>query len=120
VAIHASARLTDSSGAKRLLPGTEITDISETGMHIKTADSLPVQAAISIDFKLPETRSQLHTSCIVTRSDADGHAGVRFQYIPPLEQRDLQRWMDARCPWDVELLPQHLQSRPSESVAASQ
>jgi hypothetical protein len=120
VAIYASANLTDNSGAKRMLPGTLITDISETGMRIKTAEALPLQTAISLDFKLPETRSQLHTSCIVTRSDADGYAGVRFQFIPLLEQRELQRWMDSRCPWDAELSPQHLQSRPSEPVAVWQ
>jgi hypothetical protein len=119
VVIHASASLTDNRGEKRILPGTVITDISESGMRIKTTDSLPLGATISLSFKLPETQSRMHTTCNVVWSDAVGQGGVRFQFIPPLEQRDLQRWMDARCPWDVELLPKHLQSRPSEPVAIS-
>ncbi|HJX84234.1 MAG TPA: PilZ domain-containing protein [Candidatus Angelobacter sp.] len=119
VVIQASTSFADNSGAKRLLPGTVITDISETGMRIKTTNSLPVGTTISVAFKLPETNTTLHTTCSVIWSDAEGQGGVRFQFIPPLEQRDLQRWMDARCPWDAELLPQHLQSRPSEPVAGS-
>src|SRR5258708_6034377 len=100
VDIRASASFTDGGGEKRLLSGTVISDISETGMRIKTSEVLPLQAAISLDFKLPETSNQLHTICNIVWSDPEGHLGVRFQFIPPLEQRDLQRWMDARCPWD--------------------
>ena len=119
VAIPASASVTDNSSGKRLLHGTQITDISETGMRIKTSEPLPIQATISLDFKLPETNYRLHTMCNVVWGDGEGYLGLRFQFIPPLEQRDLQRWIDARCPWDAELLPQHLQARPSEPAAAS-
>lgn len=119
VNILSSASFTNNAGEKRLLHGTLITDISETGMRIKTAETLPLQAAISIDFKLPETHSRVHAGCIVTWSEADGRTGVRFQYVPPPEQRDVQRWLDDRCPWGAELLPKHLQSRPTEVVAVS-
>jgi hypothetical protein len=117
VTVVASASFIDN-GVKRLLPGSLLTDISETGMCIKVASALPVQATVFVDFKLPETNNQVHATCNVTWSDADGHTGVRYQFVPPLEQRDLQRWLDARCPWDAELVPRALQSRSNEPAAA--
>jgi hypothetical protein len=115
VAVEASAKFTDK-GERRVLSGV-ITDISETGMCIKTADPLPVQTTVRIAFKLPETRNRVHPTCNVTWSDAEGNASICFQSIPALEQRDLQRWLDARCPWDPELIPRAAQSRHHERAA---
>jgi hypothetical protein len=114
----ASASFKDN-GEKRVLSDILITDISETGMIIKTAGPLPLQTTILVGFKLPETRNQVHATCSVTWSNADGNAGIRFLSVPPLEQRDLQRWLDARCPWDAELMPKAIQSRHHEPAALS-
>ena len=102
--IKAEASLLDESTRRPLGP-TFIRDVSHTGLGLQTAGVASRDSTIFVDFELPEEGEQIHTIGKVIWVDAQGHLGVQFRFIAPLELRSLHAWLGARCPWDIELEP---------------
>ena len=85
--------------------GAMILDISYSGLCMQMKEAVRVDAVITLDFRLPGSDIRMHLAGQIRWSDAFGKAGVEFLSAPPLEQEALHRWLDARCPWDVEIPP---------------
>ena len=102
VRIIADACIVDGE-SKIILPDATIQDVSQTGLCLQAATTIPRDATIFVDFELPDERGEVHAIGRVMWSDARGHAGVQFRFIAPLEMKNLRNWLIARCPWDVEL-----------------
>jgi len=97
-----------SKGARRSLGSTIIRDVSHTGLRLQTQSIVPRDFTIFVDFELPDESEHVHAIGKVIWSDAQGHLGVQFRFIAPLELRSLGSWLGARCPWDMELEPRLL------------
>jgi CheY-like chemotaxis protein len=102
--IKADASVLDENTRRPLGP-TLIHDVSHTGLGLQTESTIPRDSTIFVDFELPEEGEQIHTIGKVIWADAQGHLGVQFRFIAPLELRSLQAWLGAHYPWDVELEP---------------
>jgi len=118
VSIRAKASL-DVNGQQRPLEGATVQDLSETGLLVKINTFVSKDAIIHVDFELPETTTQVHTTGKVVWSDTgtSGQVGVQFQFVPPQESKSLQQWLRVRCPWDVALEPKMVSVRQAQAVA---
>jgi CheY-like chemotaxis protein len=105
--IKAEASLLDENTRLPLGPAV-IRNLSHTGLGLETQTTVPRDSTIFVDFELPEEGEQIHTIGKVIWVDAQGHLGVQFRFIAPLELRSLHAWLGARCPWDIELEPRLL------------
>lgn len=104
VRIKAEASVLERNQRRSLGP-TTVCDVSHTGLRLLTASLVPRDATIFVDFELPEDREPIHTIGKVIWSNGQGHLGVQFRFIAPLEMKSLRSWLGAHCPWDVELEP---------------
>jgi CheY-like chemotaxis protein len=104
VRIIADASILDGD-TKIILPDATIQDISQTGLCLQVATSVPHDANIFVDFELPDGQGEVHAIGKVMWCDGRGHAGIQFRFIAPLEMKALRTWLISRCPWDVELSP---------------
>jgi len=59
---------------------------------------------ISVNFPLPETNENVHVLGTVVWSSPTGKTGIKFNHIPPQQQRLLQDRLRARLPWNTDLL----------------
>jgi len=107
VRIKADASILGRSARQTLGP-TIIRDVSHTGLRLQTETIVPRDATIFVDFELPDEGEQIHTIGKAIWSTAQGHVGVQFRFVAPLELRSLRSWLGARCPWDIELEPRLL------------
>lgn len=104
VRIKAEVSILDKN-SRRPLGATIIRDVSHTGLGLQTESIVPRDSTIFVDFELPEEEEQIHAIGKVIWGDAQGHVGVQFRFIAPMELRSLRSWLGAHCPWDVELEP---------------
>jgi len=108
VRIKAEASILERSQRRSLGPAT-VLDVSHTGLGLQTASLVPRDATIFVDFELPQDREPIHTIGKVIWSDGQGHLGVQFRFIAPLEMKNLHLWLSTHCPWDVELEPRSIE-----------
>lgn len=107
VRIKADASIFDKN-TRRPIGATMIRDLSHTGLCLQTESIVPRDSTIFVDFELPEEGEQIHTIGKAIWGNAQGHVGVQFRFVAPLELRSLRSWLGARCPWDIELEPRLL------------
>jgi hypothetical protein len=104
VRIKAEASVLERS-QRRSLGSATVLDVSHTGLGLQTGSLVPRDATVFVDFELPEDREPIHTIGKVIWSDGQGHLGIQFRFIAPLEMKNLRSWLSTHCPWDVELEP---------------
>jgi hypothetical protein len=108
VRIKAEASVLERNQRRSLGPAA-VLDVSHTGLGLQTGSLVPRDATIFVDFELPEDREPIHTIGKVIWSDGQGHLGIQFRFIAPLEMKNLRSWLGAHCPWDVELEPRSIE-----------
>jgi DNA-binding response OmpR family regulator len=84
--IPASLRI----GQRTLL--VEVCDISQHGALIHAGTPLKKEQPVQLTFTLPETSFELEVGARVTRSDAHGKTGVRFESVGEASQTRLLQW----------------------------
>lgn len=86
------------------LKNAVLTDISQTGLCLKTGILIPKDSTVFIDFQIPGIPTVIHATGTVIWHDAFGQAGIQFRFIPPQEFKCLRDWLNAKCPWNSELV----------------
>ncbi|HLY98975.1 MAG TPA: PilZ domain-containing protein [Candidatus Angelobacter sp.] len=81
------------NGKERNLRGATIINISYTGLCLFCEQSLPIGETIAVHFYLPSTGKAVRLSGRVIWCDSNGHAGLEFQEIAPLDFRRLRDWL---------------------------
>ena len=73
-----------------------ITDISESGCRISTAQLLASDSEVSLRFQIGDTDLHLDASAKVVWTDSVGQAGLVFSYIYPAQFLRLRAWLSRR------------------------
>jgi CheY-like chemotaxis protein len=102
VAVHAPASIA--------YPGKEdasatVLELSESGLGIRTAHTLPPSGKVYFQFALPGQASAIRLSGEVMWRDAGGRVGIRFVNLPQSSKRLLQRWLEEQSAWTLEKRP---------------
>ena len=117
VEIEASSATLVFAGGVRRLENIKVVNLSQSGLRIQGAESLPKGALLAIDFLLPETKKLVRTKGAIVWSDESGTAGIKFAEIPALDRQNLCDWLSARIPTDSELAPKPEARRPIDSLS---
>ncbi len=72
------------------------TNISEGGISLNAHQVLPKSGKLRLQFTLPETHTSFDVETEVAWVDPGGHAGLRFQNVPPKSQEQLDKWLSER------------------------
>jgi putative methionine-R-sulfoxide reductase with GAF domain len=83
----------DSSDTGMILDLSEILDISEDGMSIRTSSPLEVDSNLNLCLDLSETKAYIQTSGRVVWTDPSGRVGIRFPAMPEASLQKLKRWL---------------------------
>lgn len=81
------------NGSERHLRGAKITNISYTGLCLFCEQSLPMGEIVTVHFYLPSTGKPVRLAGKIIWCDSNGHAGLQFQEIAPLDFRRLRDWL---------------------------
>lgn len=73
-----------------------LTNLSQGGIGIQTADILEATGPIRMVFELPGTERSLEAKGEVAWSDSQGYAGIRFLDVNETLERDLEQWLAER------------------------
>lgn len=93
-------------------------DLTDEGMGVQAMRGVEPDTEVQISFTLPELRTHIEGTGVVTWSDAEGRAGVRFKELTSGCSEDLKRWVDESL-GNVPLEPQLTETpAPVESVDA--
>jgi hypothetical protein len=76
---------------------SEIVDISEQGVCIRTATPLARSLSLPVVLDLAETNAYLMTMGTVVWSDAVGRAGISFSNLPEDSRQQLKEWLFANA-----------------------
>jgi CheY-like chemotaxis protein len=87
-----------SSTANVACPGTPdlnavLTDLSDGGTLIQTANRLPPACKVYFEFALPGQQQLVRLSGEVAWQDASGRTGIRFLDVPQSSRRLMQTWL---------------------------
>jgi len=93
----------------------ELVDLSQKGALIHAGAPIKKNQPVELTFTLPETSCELEVSARVTRSDATGKAGLKFESLSEDSQSRLLQWAVQRS---VET-PVHKPRKPEPVSAAS-
>jgi GAF domain/PilZ domain/Sel1 repeat len=96
VHIPAYANLSGKSSGL-VLDLSEIVDISERGMCVRTATPLPRNLSLPVVLDLAETKAYLMTMGTVVWSDSAGRAGISFSVLLGESRQQLQEWLFANA-----------------------
>jgi ActR/RegA family two-component response regulator len=69
------------------------TNVSDGGMALRLHHSLPEHRVAEVRFALPGSANRLTVKVTVAWSDAKGGVGLRFDYMPPGAQKELNAWL---------------------------
>lgn len=94
-------------GGQRAIGQSVIANISQTGLCLSGPEPLPPGGIISVNFPLPDADRLLHVVGTIVWSDASGKAGVRFHSMTAQEQKQLKERLNAKLPWNADLLFPH-------------
>src|SRR5262245_56093486 len=81
------------NSAGPVLDLSEILDISEDGMAIRTSSPLEPNCSVNLCLDLSETKAYIHTTGHVVWVDNAGRAGIRFPQMPESSARQLKEWL---------------------------
>jgi CheY-like chemotaxis protein len=70
-----------------------LTDLSDGGTLIHTANRLPPSCKVYFEFELPGQQQQVRLSGEVAWQDASGRTGIRFLDVPQSSRRLMQTWL---------------------------
>ena len=87
-----------NSTASVAYPGTPeinavLTDLSDGGTSLQTANPLPSAAKVYFEFSLPGQRERVRLSGEVAWQDSTGRTGIRFLDVPQSSRRLMQSWL---------------------------
>src|SRR5664279_3151086 len=91
-------RTTLNSTANVAFPGApelnaRLTDLSDGGTAIHTAEQLPSACKVYFEFALPGQQQLIRLSGEVAWRDANGRTGIRFLDVPQSSRRLMQTWL---------------------------
>src|SRR3954453_15251878 len=70
-------------------------DVSDEGMGVQVMQFVEPNTTVEIGFQIPELSTRIEGTGVVTWSDGEGRAGVRFKQLTSGTAADLQRWVDS-------------------------
>jgi CheY-like chemotaxis protein len=70
-----------------------LTDLSDGGTSVQTANPLPSAAKVYFEFSLPGQRERVRLSGEVAWQDSSGRTGIRFLDVPQSSRRLMQSWL---------------------------
>jgi len=87
-----------SSTANVAYPGAPelsavLTDLSDGGTLIHTANRIPPACKVYFEFTLPDQKQLIRLSGEVAWQDASGRTGIRFLDVPQASRRLMQTWL---------------------------
>ncbi|HWF06078.1 MAG TPA: PilZ domain-containing protein [Candidatus Angelobacter sp.] len=109
VRMQATASYLDGS-ARLPIENAMVQDISQTGLRLQSDSTVPKDAVVFVDFKLPENQTTISLIGKAMWSDTQGRAGIQFRFVTPLELKNLRDWLTGQSPWDAELEPRSQQA----------
>jgi CheY-like chemotaxis protein len=122
-----------NSTASVAYPGTPeinavLTDLSDGGTSLQTANPLPSAAKVYFEFSLPGQRERVRLSGEVAWQDSTGRTGIRFLDVPQSSRRLMQSWLQQNAVATPTATPasqspvtpsQEIPATPSPSAPAS-
>ena len=116
-----SPRTPVSSTANLAYPGAPelnalLTDISDGGTSLQTANRIPPSCKVYFEFALPGQQQVVRLSGEVAWQDASGRTGIRFLDVPQSSRRLMQSWLQQKSAHAATGLP--AQSPGSKATAA--
>lgn len=115
--VHTPAYASFSGNASGpVLDLSEILDISEDGMAIRTSSPLEPNRNVNLCLDLSETKAYIHTTGQVIWVDNSGRAGIRFPSMPETSQRQLKEWLFLNA---VMACVHHADTLPGKALASS-
>ena len=111
-----------SSTAKVAYPGAPelnavLTDLSDGGTLIQTANRLPPACKVYFEFALPGQQQLVRLSGEVAWQHASGRTGIRFLDVPQSSRRLMQTWLQQNNAQPPASKPSAIQSSATESSA---
>lgn len=70
-------------------------DVSDEGMGVQVMQFVEPNTPVEIGFQIPELSTRIEGTGVITWSDGEGRAGVRFKQLTSGTAADLQRWVDS-------------------------
>jgi len=74
----------------------KVTNVSEGGMAVSLSEQIGPSWVVDVRFELPGAPETLELKGEFAWSDGDGHAGIRFIYVPIESKRWLGKWLSER------------------------
>jgi putative methionine-R-sulfoxide reductase with GAF domain len=94
--VHSPAYASLDAGSRQTAPDlSEILDISEEGMSIRTTGPLEIDSKLNLSLDLAETKTRIRTLGQVVWWDGGGRAGVRFMKLAGQSLQGLKEWLFA-------------------------
>ncbi|HEX7425143.1 MAG TPA: PilZ domain-containing protein [Terriglobales bacterium] len=94
---------------------TVLTDLSEGGTSIHTANRIPPACKVYFEFALPGQQQLVRLSGEVAWQDASGRTGIRFLDVPQSSRRLMQTWLQQSNAHALTRLP----AQPSASKSSA-
>ena len=115
-----------SSTANVAYPGAPelsavLTDLSDGGTLIHTANRIPPACKVYFEFTLPDQKQLIRLSGEVAWQDASGRTGIRFLDVPQSSRRLMQTWLqqnNAHPATEPPAQPSTSKSSATQSLAA--
>jgi len=115
-----------SSTANVAYPGAPelsavLTDLSDGGTLIHTANRIPPACKVYFEFTLPDQKQLIRLSGEVAWQDASGRTGIRFLDVPQASRRLMQTWLqqnNAHPATEPPAQPSTSKSSATQSLAA--
>lgn len=82
-----------------------LTNISEGGTSIHTANRIPTSSKVYFEFALPGQPQLVRLSGEVAWQDSSGRTGIRFLDVPQTSRRLMQNWLDKNSARSATVMP---------------
>jgi CheY-like chemotaxis protein len=93
-----------------------MTDLSDGGTSLQTANRIPPACKIYFEFSLPGQQQLVRLSGEVAWQDASGRTGIRFLDVPQSSRRLMQTWLQQNSVVPASESPQGAQGTQSAST----
>jgi ActR/RegA family two-component response regulator len=68
-------------------------NISSGGLALRLQEPIPASQSANVRFSLPGSTQRIEAKVIIAWADAEGKAGLRFDFMPSGARRDLEHWL---------------------------
>jgi CheY-like chemotaxis protein len=93
-----------------------LTDLSDSGTLIQTANRLPTDCKVYFEFALPGQKQLVRLSGEVAWQDASGRTGIRFLDVPQASRRLMQTWLQQNTGDSAKSGTERVSTSPSLAV----